>query len=162
MKNLKALIGLIAALGLISYSSMAQKANNQIPQAVQTAFSNKYPHANLKTWKIKGDACVASFIMDKRKYEASYAKDGSWLNAERNMKHTSNLPAEALLYLKNGKYASWHIDDLKKMQTQAESLYMVQVDNNGGNLNAYENAGSVENKTLYFNDRGKLVKDSEL
>jgi hypothetical protein len=162
MKNLKALIGLIAALGLISYHAMAQKVNDQIPQAVQSAFSTKYPQANLKNWKIKKDSCIASFIMDKRRYEASYSKNGNWLRVERNMRRTSSLPAEALLYLKKAIYASWHVDELEKVQTPSESLYLVQVDNNSGNQTAYENAGSVENKMLYFDESGKLIRVIEL
>jgi len=97
-----------------------------------------------------------------RRYKAFYSKDGSWLSDERNMRHTSSLPTGVVLYLKKGKYASWHIDGFKKVQTPSESIYLVQVDNNSGNQMAYENLGSIENRMLYFNSSGELLKINTL
>ena len=39
-----------------------------------------------------------------------------------------------------------------------QNMYEVEVDNNSGNQMVYENAGSVEDKMLCFNDDGKLIK----
>jgi hypothetical protein len=63
---------------------------------------------------------------------------------------------EAQVYLKNSKYASWHIDNLAKVQTPMSSMYMVQLDNHSGNT-SYENIGSDVTENLYFNSKGNLV-----
>jgi hypothetical protein len=60
------------------------------------------------------------------------------------------------IYLKNSKYASWHIDNLAKVQTPMHNVYMVQLDNHSGNT-SYENIGSDETENLYFNSKGDLV-----
>ena len=158
MKNLKVTVILIAAMGIISYSAMAQKADNNVPQAVLTAFSAKYPQAQLKSWKTKHNTCTASFVINNKNYKAAYSTDGNWLNTVRNIRHTSSLPSEVSLYLKKGSYASWHIDDMERVRTPLQNMYQVEVDNNSGNKMIYEGGGSFEDKVLCFNDHGKLIK----
>jgi hypothetical protein len=149
MKNLRVkTIILIAAIGLISYSAMAQKAYNNVPQAVLTAFSAKYPQAQLKGWKTKDNTCIAKFVMNNKKYKASYSNDGNWLNTVRNIRHTSSLPDQARLYLKKSSYASWHIDNMQKLATPIQNMYQVEVDNASGNKILYEDAVSFEDKML--------------
>jgi len=64
MKNLKVkTIVLIAAIGLISYSTMAQQPGKDVPPAVVKEFSTKYPGVQLKSWKAKDKAYIASFVM---------------------------------------------------------------------------------------------------
>jgi hypothetical protein len=159
MKNLKVkTIVLIAAIGLISYSAMAQQTDKNVPPAVIKEFSAKYPGVQLKSWKAKDKAYIASFIMNNKVYEASYSGDGTWINTERNIRHISSLPFGAKSYLKTGSYASWHIDNMERVRTPMQNMYEVEVDNNSGNQMVYENAGSVEDKMLCFNDDGKLIK----
>ena len=147
-------IVLVSVMGLMSYSSMAQ---NKEPLAVSNAFSARYPSAKLKDWKMKNDTCIAMFNMDKRHYKAYYMTDGTWVKTERNVKHMSTLPMQAQLYLKNSKYASWHVDNLAKVQTPMHNIYMVQLDNHSGNT-SYENIGSDVTENLYFNGKGQLIR----
>jgi hypothetical protein len=159
MKNLmiKAII-LIATMGIYSYDSLAQKAIVTLPQAVLTSFTAKYPQAQVKSWKMKGDISTASFAMDNKKYKAAFYDNGNWINTVRNIRHTSSLPNQVRLYLKGSRYASWHIDDMKRLRTPAQNMYEVEVDNNSGNKIAYEGGGSIEDQMLYFDDSGKLIK----
>ncbi len=158
MKNLVKTIVLIAAIGLISYGTMAQQSGKNVPLAVVKEFSAKYPGVQLNSWKAKDNAYIASFIMNNKSYKASYSADGTWVNTERTIRHISSLPAGAKSYLKNGYFASWHIDNMERVLTPVQNMYEVEVDNNNGNQIAYENAGSVEDKMLCFNDDGKLIK----
>jgi len=156
MKNLKVkTIILIAAIGLISYNTMAQKAQNMVPQAVITAFSAKYPQAQLKGWQTKNNACTASFAVANKKYKASFYNDGRWISTETQVKRSS---PKILAYLKKNNYASWYVDKIEKVETPMQSMYQVQIDNNSGNPTSYSNAGAIENKMLCFNDNGKLIK----
>jgi len=149
---------LIAAMWIISYSSMAQKGTEGVPQAVLTAFSAKYPQAQLKKWKTNHNMYTARFVMDNKKYEALYSGDGSWVNTVRNIRHSANLPDQVRLYLKKSSYASWHIDNMERLRTPSQNLYQVEVDNASGNRILYEDAVSFEDKMLCFNDNGKLIK----
>jgi len=159
MKNLKVkTIIIIAAMGMISYNTMAQKSNNDVPQAVLAAFSAKYPQVQLKGWKTKDKMYIASFVMDSKKYKASYSDNGDWLNTVRNIRHTSSLPDQARIYLKKSSYASWHIDNMQKLATPLQNMYQVEVDNASGNKILYEDAVSFEDKMLCFNDNGELIK----
>ena len=161
MKRLIIRISFIAAIGLIWYSAQAQKGKDNVPQAVLTDFSANYPQAKVKNWKINRDTCMVSFKMANRRYVVSYTKNDDWIRSERTIRHKSSLPEDAQLFLKTGKYASWHIDDLQNLTTPAKSLFLVSIDNNSGNPVSYD-GGSVESKMLYFNDRGKLVRVTAL
>jgi hypothetical protein len=159
MKSLKIkAIILVATIGMITYSAMAQNPNNNVPQAVLTAFSAKYPDVQLKKWKTNHSTSIALFVMNNKKYQASYSNNGEWLNTVRNIKHTSSLPVQAMLYLKKGNYASWHIDNMERLRTPSQNIYQVEVDNASGNKMLYEDAGSFEDKLLSFNDNGQLIK----
>ena len=95
--------------------------------------------------------------MDKRHYKAYYMTDGTWVKTERNVKHLSTLPWQARVYLKNSKYASWHVDNLAKVQTPYHNMYMVELDNHSGTT-SYEGNGDNVTQDLFFNDNGHLVK----
>jgi hypothetical protein len=159
MKSLKVkIIALIVATGMISYNLMAQKAGKNVPQNVVTAFSAQYPQVQLKKWKTTRDTYIALFILNGKKYMASYSPDGNWVNTERMIRHTASLPDGVMSFIKTNGYASWHIDQLEKLQTPSQSIYMVMVDNHSGNPDGYENAGSSVDKTLYFSNNGSFIK----
>ncbi len=159
MKNvqIKTII-LIAAMWIISYNTMAQKAIDMVPQAVIASFSAQYPQVQVKRWETKNNDYIASFILNKRKCNAFYSPEGAWLNTEITIRHTRSLPVDVRLSLKNGHYASWYVDEIQNVKTPSKNMYLVQVDNNSGNKMVYEDAGSVDNRTLYFNDNGTLIK----
>jgi hypothetical protein len=152
------IIVLIAAIGMISYHAMAQQAMN-VPQAVQTAFTAQYPQGHLKNWKMDKSGYVASFKLNKRECKATYANDGNWLSTETTFRHvTKHVSPDMKFALRNSRYASYHIDLVQDLQTPSKNLYLLQVDNNSGNQAAYENAGSVDDETLYFSRNGRLLR----
>jgi hypothetical protein len=146
---------LCSAIGLITCSAMAQSTQ---PMPVTNAFNARYPTAKVKDWKMKGDTCIAMFNMNDRHYKAFYAADGTWLRTERNVKHLTTFPLQAQMYIKNSKFASWHIDNLAKVdRPMRNSMYMVSLDNHSGNT-SYEGNGDNVTQDLYFTGSGRLVK----
>jgi len=156
------IIVLVAAMGAISFHTEAQNSKN-VPQALAAAFTAKYPEAQLKRWKNDHNIYSAVFLMNNKKYQASFADNGTWIKTARNIRHISNLPAEVRSFLKTNGYASWHIDNMTRLRTPVQNTYQVEVDNASGNVKwIYEDAGSLEDKMLSFNDQGKLLKTTDL
>jgi hypothetical protein len=160
MKTIKSLI-LVAAIGILSYSANAQRMVQNIPSAVSTAFTNQYPQAHLKGWMMdKGEnQYIATFRYNDRDWMAHYSMDGNWLRSERNIRHMANLPYDVRMALRSSKYASYHVDEMARLQMPGNGYqYRIRVDNNGGNKVAYEGGGDVDNESLYFTQHGRLVK----
>jgi hypothetical protein len=150
-------IVLCSAIGLITCSAMAQSTQ---PMPVTNAFASRFPSAQVKEWKMRGDTSIAMFNMNNRHYKAYYTSDGTWLRTERNVKHLTTFPMMAQSYLKNSKFASWHIDNLAMVTTPRRSLYMVSLDNHSGNT-SYESNGNDITQDIYFTSSGRLVKADE-
>jgi len=161
MKNIIKKISLIVAIGLISLHVFGQR-NKDVPQAVVNTFSSKYPQAYVKKWKSTNDAYMVYFNNNNKKYIASWSKTGEWIKTERDISNQSDLPAELQSYLKTGQYASWHIDDMMRVRTPQQNMYVIKVDNHSGSPFDYEDTGSAENRMLSFNDSGKLLKVTSL
>ncbi len=162
MKNLRIkVIVLVMVMGIISNNIMAQKGTGLVPQAVLSAFSTNYSQAYLTNWKKSNDQFVASFTLNKEKCKAYYTKDGSWIKTETEMRSLANLPLEIRSSLKKGSYASYHVDRIEDVKMPSKNMYLLQVDNESGNMSAYENAGSVDDELLYYNDNGKLIRSTQ-
>lgn len=147
---------LIMVMGVVNENTFAK--NKMVPTAVQTAFTAKYSQAHLKKWKTKADTSIAIFVLNNRKYEATYANDGNWVSTKRDVKHFSSLPLTTQKFLKNSKYASWNIDGMQKVQTPAQTMYVVLIDNHSGSKSEYEGVGAGASKMLCFDNSGRLIK----
>jgi hypothetical protein len=157
MKTFKSVI-LVAAMGMISYQTMAQKAN-LVPAPVTSDFASKYPGVAVRNWKAAGnDQYVASFKLNGRQCEAYFAKDGTWQSTEVVMRHLKNLSPDIRMALRDSKYASYHIDGVKRLHMPTREMFIVEVDNNSGNKMIYDNIGSFDDQLLYFTANGKLLK----
>jgi hypothetical protein len=156
MKNLKNVV-LAVAMGMISSYTLAQKGND-IPQSVINDFSSKYPGITVKNWKTKDNQYVASFKMNGRQCQAFYALNDEWLNTEITMRHLKNLSPVVRNAIRHSKYASYHIDDVKRLWTPHVEMFIVEVDNISGNKMLYDNIGSFDDQLLYFSHNGRLIK----
>ena len=144
-------------IGSISTLSFAKSID--VPQNVQTAFSNKYPNVKLKNWRMENGQYVASFVTNKRNCEATYSCTGNWVSTLTTYRHVyKHLTPAIRNQIKNSRYASYHLDEAKSLQTPYRTMLLVALDNNSGNSAAYENAGSVDDEMLYFNNNGKLIR----
>lgn len=156
MKTFKTIV-LVAAMGMISYQTTAQKGSS-VPQAVTTDFASKYPGVHVKKWKRENNQYVASFKMNRRQCQAFYTLNGDWLNTQIEMRHLKNLSSDIRAALGHSKYASYHIDGVERLRTPHEEMYIVEVDNNSGNKILYDNIGSYDDQLLYFSHDGRLTK----
>ena len=157
MKILKSII-LVAAVGMIPYSAMAQ-TNTTVPSSVTSDFARKYPGDEVKTWKIVDNQYVANFKMNERECEAYYSQDGSWLSTSVVMKHIKNLSPDVKAALSHSQYSSYHIDGAMRLHTPNQEMFIIEVDNNSGNKTVYDNVGSFDDRLLYYTSNGKLVKN---
>jgi hypothetical protein len=161
MKNIIKNIFLILIVGSISSKVLAQQSK-EMPQAVLSSFWAKYPQAHVKNWKSNTDVYKAHFTNDNKKYVASYSKTGAWISTERDISRPAGLPAVLQSFLKTSSYASWHIDDIKRVRTPLQNMYEIKLDNHSGSPIDYEDMGSAESRMLCFNDDGKLIKVESL
>ena len=137
---------------------MAQKGGLAVRQAVLSAFSSKYSQAYLKSWQKTTDQFVASFTLNREKCKAYYTNGGNWVRTKTAMNSIASRPVNIRSSLKKGSYASYHVDQIEAVQMPSIQMYQLQVDNDSGNKSAYENAGLVNDKVLYYNDNGKLIR----
>lgn len=156
MKAIKTII-LIAVMGMFSYQTMAQKIK-EVPQAVQSDFSAKYPEVQVKKWQIDHGQYLASFKLNGRECIATYSPDGTWVSTETTMRHIKNLSPDIKASLRNSKFSSYNIDVVKDIKTPTKDMYMLEVDNNSGNKMLYDNIGSFDDELLYFSHSGQLIK----
>lgn len=150
-------IVLIAAMGIISYPVIAQKMTS-VPQSAIDDFSSKYNQAQLKNWKTENNEYIASFVMNNRKWQAYYDNNGHWVETERTIRHIKNLASDIRKSLRNSQFASYHIDEVRLIQTPSKTIYSLEVDNNSGNKMLYDNIGSFDDELLYFSPKGELIK----
>ncbi|MBS1522900.1 MAG: hypothetical protein JST50_18010 [Bacteroidetes bacterium] len=158
MKTLKInIVALMLMMGVMSTIALAQ--NVTVPQNVRTAFSQKFPGVKLKNWKLEYGQYVASFVMDKRDCEATYDHEGNWISSMTIYRHLfKHLTPQMRDELRNSRYASYHLDQVKSLQMPNMDMLLLTIDNDNGNMSAYENAGSVDMETVYFNHSGRIIK----
>ena len=151
------IIALILMMGVMSARAFAQ--NVTVPQKVQTAFSAKFPQVQLKNWKMENGQYVASFISDNRECEAAYDPAGNWVSTLTIYRHIfKHLTPVMRDELRNSVYASYHLDQVKSLQMPNMDMLLLTLDNDNGNMSAYENAGFVDMATVYFDHSGRLIK----
>ncbi len=144
-------------MGAMSAVAFAQ--NVTVPQEVQTAFSAKFPKAQLKSWNIESGQYVAYFTSDNRESEATYDLAGNWVSTltiyRHLFKHLSPVMRDEL---RNSVYSSYHLDQVKSLQMPNMDMLLFTLDNDNGNISAYENAGFVDMSAVYFNHSGRQIK----
>ena len=150
-------IALVLMMGVMSTIAFSQ--NVTVPQKVQTAFSAKFPQVELKSWNAENGQYVASFISDNRECEATYDRAGNWVSTLTIYRHIfKHLTPVMRDELRNSTYASYHVEQVKSLQMPNMDLLLLTLDNDNGNMSAYENAGSVDMASVYFDHSVKLIK----
>ena len=114
---------------LASQSLQAQDlAPTDVPQAISSSFSTKYPDATEVKWKKnKSGKYEADFRQNGKKAEAKFMADGTWDSADKRI-DAKDLPEQASAYLKKN-YASHKIDQIewKEDKDASKNVYEVKL-----------------------------------
>jgi hypothetical protein len=154
MKKLLVLI----AIATFSETMIAQARDTiEVPQPVITAFTARFPHAQLKKWEQRKEGFIADFSLDGKKLFAYYAPDGAWMGTESPIKWTWRLPTVVREGWKNSGYGAWYVLDIKKIDRPDGPLYTLHV-NNGSLLDSDHHDAFLEEKVLFFSEKGELVR----
>ncbi len=153
----------LIAIAMLSQTMIAQARNNNVepPQSVTTAFTARFPSANLKKWELRKEGYIADFRLDGKKLFAYYAADGTWKGTEAPIKWTKNLPAAVREGWKNSGYGAWYVLDIKKIETPDQPLYTLHV-NNGTLLDSDHHDAFLEEYVLFFSEKGELVRTDKM
>ena len=157
MKNLKIYAALtIIAMMSCAYNVIAQaKGNNNVPDNVSSAFTAKYPAAQVKNWNATDEGYVSKAKENGSVFYATFDKKGNWMQTTTQIGRSRNLPSPVMASLKNSKYAAWRVDKIKKVETPTGNFYQVLVDNL--NLQTDQaHMGFADNIILNFQPSGEL------
>jgi Putative beta-lactamase-inhibitor-like, PepSY-like len=132
-----------------------------VPSLVATAFTTRFPDAKLKKWEQRKEGYIAKFTRSGKGYFAYYAADGSWKGTEMPIKWTKNLPDSVKSGWKNSGYYNWYVEDIKKIETPEQPLYVLHVDN-GSLLDSDHHDAYREEYLLYFSGHGDLVRKERM
>ena len=152
----------IMVMFICSDAVFAQNSNNTIPTAVSTAFIAKYPMATIKTWHTDKTGFVAKATAGNQKFYAAFDQNGNWVNTVSKISWSWNLPSDVRTSLKEGKYAAWRIDGIKKVETPGKNFYQVCVDNGYLQQDADHASAFTDNKVLDFNASGEVFAETNI
>lgn len=121
----------------------------KIPAAVTEAFKTKYPQAKNVEWKDRLTFFQASFELDGAAHHARFNNKGEWDQTEKEISQ-SDLPEAVNEGFDKSKYSDWEVSSVAWIQYKDEHIeYRVLV-----------KRSNLEKKYLYFNENGKLLRDS--
>jgi hypothetical protein len=150
---------ILLAIALFSETMIAQAHPAIVPpQAVVTAFSARFPNAQVKNWQERQDGYIADFKLNGQKFFAYYAADGSWKGTETPIKWSWKLPAAVREAWKNSDYAAWYILKIKKIETPDGPLYVLDINNSPFLDSDHSNPVFQEEYVIFFNEKGDLVR----
>ncbi|WP_330441445.1 PepSY-like domain-containing protein [Flavobacterium sp. C4GT6] len=119
---------IIGTLALTTLSVTAQEKKVQVPQAVQSAFTKKFPGAKKVEWsKEKADEYEAEFKSGGTEQSANFDTNGKWLETETEIK-VAQLPASVVKAI-SAKYPGYKIEEAEMTEKPGSvSFYEVTVE----------------------------------
>jgi len=157
LHKMKKLI-ILFSIALLSETMIAQAHTSVVvPQAVLTAFSTRFPNAQIRDWQQRPEGYIADFKLSGKKLFAYYAADGAWKGTESPIKWTKNLPSAVREGWKNSGYGAWYVEDIKKIDQPEGPLYALHV-NNSPTLDSNHADAFHEECVIFFNEAGQLVR----
>lgn len=136
----KALVLISLALVFLINSACNFKADGKVPNAVKTAFENKYPEEKSPDWQIDDHGNFeATFKKDGEKYRADFSPEGPWIETERSIKK-KDLPKAIKEKLK-ADFDDEDIAEIEEVQHSSKGLfYDVEFKDKGKNIDVEFNA----------------------
>jgi hypothetical protein len=135
------------ALAILGTTSFAQI--REIPKAVEETFAQQYNGATNVDYKDQLVRVDVHFELEGEKMIASYSNKGKWKETEKEWTF-DKLPEEIKDGFQKSKYADREIEETKVIYLPGGSTqYRLKAKKNG-----------VEKKYLYFNTKGRLLRES--
>ena len=131
------------------FSNISYSQIREIPKEVREAFANKYPNAENVDFKDQLVVVYVHFTKDSIRYIATYNNKGDWKETEEASDY-EKLPEPVKDGFQKSKYVEWKVEDAAIIsQPGADDEYRIKVEKN-----------DLQKKYLYFNSRGRLMRDS--
>lgn len=120
----------LLALGSIALQSCDDNddKSSNLPQALQQAFSEKFPSATRVEWEVKGAYYEAEFTQNNVSITAWFTPQGIWEMTETDIRYDA-LPVEVKATFESSTYAKFHIDDVDQLERkEQEVIYVLDVE----------------------------------
>ena len=160
MKNLKLNIaGVILAITFCTTNVIDQSINkNDVPANVLTAFTTKYPKADIKNWQVADNEYTVKIKEDGHKCYVSFDKDGNWLRTTSKFNWPWHLTPVVKKAFKDSEFGGWHIYGVNIIETHLGKFYQVLVDDANHPIDASHQEIFTENRIIEFKSTGEVVK----
>lgn len=146
MKKIIVLSIMLAAIG-IAMPAMAQL--RKVPAEVTEAFREKYPDSKNVEWKDRLSAFQVDYELGDTHFTSKFSSKGEWLQTETAIGEAA-LPGEVKEGFGKSKFTAWELKSVARIENKDSDIqYRLMVRKSG-----------VEKKYLYFDETGKLLKDS--
>lgn len=141
---MKYLLFILALFFVLNTDAQLRK----IPAEVTTSFKEQYPSADSVEWRDRLTGFSVGFLEDDIRHTAHYSNEGEWQSTETEINY-EELPELIKDSHSKTRYADWETGLVHKIELPDEELnYRIQVIKN-----------DLQKKNLYFNEKGRLVKD---
>lgn len=118
---MKKLFLLFALVATFSFHACSQ-SSKEVPAAVKTAFSEKFPDASKIKWSMESKTeWEAEFKMNGKEYSANYAVDGTWMETEYEIAE-SEIPAAVKATLAN-EFKAYKVEESELSESADGKVY---------------------------------------
>ena len=141
--------GLLLNVFVLLLSGIAFSQIREIPKAVEETFANQYQGATNIEFKDQLTRVDVHFEMDGEKMLAIYSNKGLWKETQKELSYDS-LPVDVRDGLEKSKFADREIEDVTVLYLPGGTeQYRIKA-----------RKSDVEKKYLYFNPKGRLLRES--
>ena len=145
--NKKIFSMLFVTIAVLVNMSFAQI--REIPKPVEEAFAKQYNGATHISYSDQIVRVDVYFELNGEKMVASYSNKGTWKQTEKDLSF-EKLPDDVKDGFHKSKYADRDIEETKILYFPGDTLqYRIKTKKSG-----------VEKKYLFFNDKGRLLRES--
>ncbi len=158
MKNLSLLIAIVA---IVSLQACAQSSKD-VPTAVKTAFTQKFPTATKVSWGMEDKKeWEAEFKMNGKNYSANYDLDGNWLETEYEITQ-NEIPASVKATL-DGEFQGYKVEEPEISESADGKVFEFELKKGGEKMEvAIDGTGKVVKKeNLKEHEEGDEENDNE-
>ena len=163
MKKLISVKALLIVL-VILYSShtTAQSKNADVPSTISTAFTAKYPKAELKNWKAIDDGYTATAKEGHHKYFATFNKDGKWIQTVTKYNWSWNLTPVVKKAFRKSKYGYWHVYHVDVIDAPSGQFCQIMVNDTNHPVDALHQDVLPREHLLIFKMNGDFVDEKNI